>query len=579
MTDRLGTIGQQYSDDAGDPLISGKLFVYDSGTLTPKDTYADINLTILNTNPIILDGAGRQPNVWFDGFAKIIMTASDDVQIQERDPIGSSSGGAFSSWTSTIIYGENELVEGSDGNFYRSLSGGNSGNDPTTDTSSWTRVQFTETWNINDTYTIDDLVQGSDGKLYIAITSGNSGNDPVSDAVNWQSASTPFVIGDIVFSADGTQHTQPLFLKCNGDAYSDVTYSALFAKIGGAYTSLPDPSTLPVISGHGNAWSSDDTYLAQGMGGSPFMYIYKRAGDVFTKLSDPSTLPPNQAATFDFSSDDTYLAAGNHSTTPFITIYKRSGDVFTKLTNPSILPASNVNGVKFSPDFTYLACSHLTTPFITIYKRAGDVFTKLTNPSTLPTGTGNACAWDDTGTYLAIAHSTTPFITIYKRAGDVFTKLSDPSVLPASNAFAITFNNDGTKLSVGHSSTPFVTVYNRSGDVFTQVDVLDVLPNGGTVVSAQFNGDSTRFSAISTVAPQLLEYKVDGDNFTLLNERDVVPTSVSTSLGGSYSSTDVYQVTGDGNTPFIHIYKNTAVLPDIQVDGEGLTEAYIKTGL
>ena len=185
MTDRLGTIGQQYSDDPGNPLIDGKLFIYDSGTLAPKDTFADINLTILNTNPVLLDGAGRQPNVWFEGFAKIILTSSDDVQIEERDPIGSSTGGAFSSWTASVIYGANEIVTGSNGNFYRSLSAGNNGNDPTTDTSSWTRVQFTETWNTNDTYTIDDIVQGSDGALYVAITSSNTGNDPVGDTVNW----------------------------------------------------------------------------------------------------------------------------------------------------------------------------------------------------------------------------------------------------------------------------------------------------------------------------------------------------------------------------------------------------------
>ena len=92
MTDRLGSIGTQYSDDPGNPLIDGKLFIYESGTLTLKDTFADINLTIANTNPVILDGAGRQPNVWFEGFAKIILTSSDDVQIEERDPIGSASG-------------------------------------------------------------------------------------------------------------------------------------------------------------------------------------------------------------------------------------------------------------------------------------------------------------------------------------------------------------------------------------------------------------------------------------------------------------------------------------------------------
>jgi len=48
---RLGALGTQYFDDAGDPLINGKIYIFESGTTTPKDTYADINLSILNPNP------------------------------------------------------------------------------------------------------------------------------------------------------------------------------------------------------------------------------------------------------------------------------------------------------------------------------------------------------------------------------------------------------------------------------------------------------------------------------------------------------------------------------------------------
>ena len=182
---RLGSIGTQYFDGAGNPLIDGKLYIYESGTTTPKTTYADSSLTIANTNPVILTGDGRQPNVWFDGTAKIILTGSDDVQIEVRDPIGGAISGEFDSWSSVTIYGLNNIVEGSDGNFYKSISSSNVGNDPTTNTTNWTRVQFTETWNTNNTYTIDDIVQGSDGKLYVAITSSNTGNDPISDVVNW----------------------------------------------------------------------------------------------------------------------------------------------------------------------------------------------------------------------------------------------------------------------------------------------------------------------------------------------------------------------------------------------------------
>ena len=76
----------QYLDDAGDPLVEGKLYFYESGTTTPKTTFADINNSIPNTNPVLLSAAGRQPNIFFDGVAKVILTDNDDVQIAVRDP-------------------------------------------------------------------------------------------------------------------------------------------------------------------------------------------------------------------------------------------------------------------------------------------------------------------------------------------------------------------------------------------------------------------------------------------------------------------------------------------------------------
>ena len=43
---RFGSLDAQYFDDAGDPLISGKVYFYETGTTTLKTTYSDVNLTI-----------------------------------------------------------------------------------------------------------------------------------------------------------------------------------------------------------------------------------------------------------------------------------------------------------------------------------------------------------------------------------------------------------------------------------------------------------------------------------------------------------------------------------------------------
>lgn len=187
---RFGNPVTQYLDDAGDPLVSGKLYFYKSGTNDPQNTYADINESIPNTNPVILTGAGRLPNVFLASASyKVILTSSDDVQIWERDPVGGESAlGNFSPWNSLTIYGVNDIVEGSDGNFYISITEGNQGNDPTASPSDWTEIKFIRSWNTNETYDANRVAQGSDGLLYTSVVGSNQGNDPVTDPVNWKAA-------------------------------------------------------------------------------------------------------------------------------------------------------------------------------------------------------------------------------------------------------------------------------------------------------------------------------------------------------------------------------------------------------
>jgi hypothetical protein len=56
----------QFIDINGKPLVGGSVYMYVPDSLVPKDTWQDIDLTVLNTNPIILDSRG-QCNVWGDG--------------------------------------------------------------------------------------------------------------------------------------------------------------------------------------------------------------------------------------------------------------------------------------------------------------------------------------------------------------------------------------------------------------------------------------------------------------------------------------------------------------------------------
>jgi hypothetical protein len=50
---------QQFFDDAGEPLAGGFVYHYIPSTTTPKTTWVDAAATTANTNPVILDSAGR----------------------------------------------------------------------------------------------------------------------------------------------------------------------------------------------------------------------------------------------------------------------------------------------------------------------------------------------------------------------------------------------------------------------------------------------------------------------------------------------------------------------------------------
>lgn len=59
MTQLIPEGKQQFIDINGNPLVGGQVFSYFVSTTTPKDTFQDVNLTIANTNPVILDARGQ----------------------------------------------------------------------------------------------------------------------------------------------------------------------------------------------------------------------------------------------------------------------------------------------------------------------------------------------------------------------------------------------------------------------------------------------------------------------------------------------------------------------------------------
>ena len=82
--------GAQFLDANGAPLTGGLLYSYLSGTTTPATTYTSRSGAASNTNPIVLDAAGRTPaEVWLDGgvLYKFVLKSSTYVQIGTYDSI------------------------------------------------------------------------------------------------------------------------------------------------------------------------------------------------------------------------------------------------------------------------------------------------------------------------------------------------------------------------------------------------------------------------------------------------------------------------------------------------------------
>lgn len=86
----LAGAGAQFFDSNGDPLAGGLLYTYNAGTSTPVSTYTSRSGSAYNTNPIVLDSAGRTPaEIWLEGgvLYKFVLKDSTFVQVGSYDNI------------------------------------------------------------------------------------------------------------------------------------------------------------------------------------------------------------------------------------------------------------------------------------------------------------------------------------------------------------------------------------------------------------------------------------------------------------------------------------------------------------
>ena len=92
----VGSTGQQFFDNNGVPLAGGLLYTYTAGGTTPYASYTDYTGATPNSNPIVLDSAGRvSGGVWLE--------SGHSYKIVLKD---STAATTFGTWDNiTLLYG------------------------------------------------------------------------------------------------------------------------------------------------------------------------------------------------------------------------------------------------------------------------------------------------------------------------------------------------------------------------------------------------------------------------------------------------------------------------------------------
>jgi hypothetical protein len=92
----LAGAGQQFLDNSGNPLTGGQMYTYAAGTTTPQTTYTSSTGVTPNSNPIVMDAAGRlESEVWLTG------------EVAYKFVLRDSAGGLLGTYDD--IYGINDV--------------------------------------------------------------------------------------------------------------------------------------------------------------------------------------------------------------------------------------------------------------------------------------------------------------------------------------------------------------------------------------------------------------------------------------------------------------------------------------
>jgi hypothetical protein len=108
----------QFNDALGVPLAGGSVYFYTPSTTTPKDTFQDALQTIPNSNPVILDSAGRAIILGSGSYRQVVYDANGNLiwdQTTSEAVVGSTSFGGTSTGSANAQIVAAGTFSGADG--------------------------------------------------------------------------------------------------------------------------------------------------------------------------------------------------------------------------------------------------------------------------------------------------------------------------------------------------------------------------------------------------------------------------------------------------------------------------------
>lgn len=219
---------QTFLDANGDPLAGGTVTFYVPGTTTLKDTYQDSSAVTLNTNPVILDSAGRATIFGVGAYRQVVKDALGDViwdQNTADTASTTSSWGGTSTGTANLQVVNAPNFSSQDGQSIDFIAGfTNTGSFSLSPNGAGAVPAKKDTPNGVFVLSGGEVVAGTITKATYDATAGVFHITPkVTGAQPGQ------------FGSFGMASAPSGWLQCSGAAVSRATFAALFAAIGTLY--------------------------------------------------------------------------------------------------------------------------------------------------------------------------------------------------------------------------------------------------------------------------------------------------------------------------------------------------------